>query len=282
MSRRILPHEAVFGLFLVVTWARFVAVIGPFSPEAMLYLGCLALDVALIAACERQPSRGRWLLRLAFHPVAMNVLFMHMKGAIPKLSPFRLDASLQHLDRLLVGTNLSLRLESHIHPALTEALSFCYLLFFPYLLFSLVWIYRRDLRTLRAFHVGLFTVYGLGFLGYSFVPAWGPWIAMADAFHTPLTGWAFTHWNDAVVRAGSNGVDVFPSLHCAVSAFLLGFDARHSRWRFWLYLVPCVGLWGSTLYLRYHYAVDLLAGFALAALALAGSRHFEKKDNRCP
>jgi membrane-associated phospholipid phosphatase len=63
-------------------------------------------------------------------------------------------------------------------------------------------------------------------------------------------------------------VDVFPSLHCAASAFVLAFDRRQSRGRFWVFLVPVVGLWFSTLYLRFHYLVDLVAGFALAALAL--------------
>ena len=31
----------------------------------------------------------------------------------------------------------------------------------------------------------------------------------------------------------------------------------------------------STVYLRYHYFIDLVAGFALAALALAVARRFE-------
>jgi membrane-associated phospholipid phosphatase len=35
-----------------------------------------------------------------------------------------------------------------------------------------------------------------------------------------------------------------------------------------------VGLWVSTIYLRYHYAVDLVCGFGLAALALwLSNRH---------
>src|SRR6185436_20573066 len=113
----------------------------------------------------------------------------------------------------------------------------------------------------RAFLVGLFTVYGIGFLGYSFVPAWGPWIAMKSAFSVPLDGFAVTSLNTTIVTLGSNGVDVFPSLHCAVSSYFLFFDRTHARWRHRLYLVPCIGLWISTIYLRYHYFVDVLAGF---------------------
>jgi membrane-associated phospholipid phosphatase len=74
-------------------------------------------------------------------------------------------------------------------------------------------------------------------------------------------------------------VDVFPSLHCAVSAFFLFFDLLHRRWRFWLYLVPCVGLWLSTIYLRYHYFIDVICGFVLAAFALWAS---EKRSSDLP
>jgi membrane-associated phospholipid phosphatase len=173
---------------------------------------------------------------------------------------------------------LSLRLESWIHPWLTEALSSCYILFFPYLAFSLVWYFRGELATLRAFLVGMFTIYGIGFLGYSLVPAWGPWVALKDAFHVPLEGFAITRWNDAIVRWGSNGVDVFPSLHCALSSYFLFFDRRHARWRFRLYLVPCIGLWISTIYLRYHYFIDIAAGFALSAFALWLAARFERRE----
>jgi membrane-associated phospholipid phosphatase len=37
---------------------------------------------------------------------------------------------------------------------------------------------------------------------------------------------------------------------------------------FWIALPLAVGLWVSTIYLRHHYVVDLLAGFALAPVAL--------------
>jgi membrane-associated phospholipid phosphatase len=191
-----------------------------------------------------------------------------------------MDARLRELDALLVGGNLSLRLESAIRPWLTEALSCCYILFFPYLLFSLVYYFKKDLATLRAFLVGMFTIYGIGFIGYSLVPAWGPWIAMKDAFHMRLEGFAVTRWNNAIVTWGSNGVDVFPSLHCALSSYFLFFDRRHTRWRYLVYLVPCIGLWFSTIYLRYHYFVDIVCGFALSAFALWLSAHYEARHER--
>jgi hypothetical protein len=277
-ERVLLPHEAIFGGFLVVTWARFAWILGPASGESLLYLAMIAADAGLVAWCRARETERRWRARLLFHPVALNVVFMHMKEAIPKIVPERMDAALQRIDAAFVGGNLSLRMEPFVRPALTEVLSGCYLLFFPYLAFSIVVYFRRDLATLKAFLVGMFTVYGIGFLGYTLVPAWGPWIAMADRFHVALEGGPLTRWNDAIVRWGSNGVDVFPSLHCALSCYFLLFDLRHARWRFLVYTAPAAGLWVSTLYLRYHYAIDVAAGFALAGLGRWVSARFERRE----
>ncbi|MGA2557962.1 MAG: phosphatase PAP2 family protein, partial [Verrucomicrobiota bacterium] len=211
---------------------------------------------------------------LLFYPLAMNVVFFHMKTAIPQIHPERMDALLRQIDQGSIGTNLSLRLQPLVHPALTEFFSFCYILFFPYLLFSMICYFCGDVALLKKFAIGLFTIYGIGFLGYSLVPAAGPGLSMTSQFAVPLDGWWITKWNAAIVAAGSNKVDVFPSLHCAISSFLLFFDRRHRPWRFKFYLVPAVGLWLSTIYLRYHYFIDVLCGFALAAFALWLARRY--------
>ncbi len=264
----LLPHEGFFGGFLILTWLRLVVAVGPWDRDAFLYFGLLTVNLGLIAGCRARPTRMNWHLRLWYYPLVMNIVFPTMGSTAMKVSSHTFDPLLEHLDVALVGVTPSLRAQALVRPWLTEILSFCYLLFFPYLAFSVVQNARRGLPHFRGFIVGLFTIYAFGFLGYSWVPAAGPHLAMAERFTTPLTGWALTSLNARVVAEGSNGVDVFPSLHVAVSGFLLGFDWRHARWRHRLYVVPCVGLWFSTVYLRYHYLVDLLCGFALAAFAL--------------
>jgi len=273
---RLLPHEIFFGLFLLITWMRLGWTLGFLGGDALFYLALIAANVWAIWYCRFNPTHARWRLGLLFYPIAMNVVFMHMKTAIPKIHPARMDGFLQYLDSLGIGTNLSVRLQPLVHPVLTEFFSCCYLLFFPYLLFSLIYYFCGDVELLKRFVIGLFTIYGIGFLGYSFFPASGPGHAMAGQFTVPLTGWWITKWNAAIVARGSNGVDVFPSLHCAVSSFFLFFDRRHRPWRFKLYLVPCVGLWCSTIYLRYHYLVDVLCGFALSAFALWLARRYPR------
>jgi membrane-associated phospholipid phosphatase len=273
---RLLPHELFIGLFLLATWMRLGLAAGFLGRDALLYVALIAANAWAIWFCRSNGTSLRWRLGLLFYPLAMNVVFFQMKTAIPKIHPERMDAWLEQIDRLGIGTNLSLRLQPLVHPALTEFFSFCYLLFFPYLLFSMIYYFCGEVELLKKFVIGLFTIYGIGFLGYSLVPAAGPCLAMTGQFTVPLDGWRITKWNAAVVAGGSNGVDVFPSLHCAISSFLLFFDRRHRPWRFRLYLVPAAGLWLSTIYLRYHYFIDVLCGFALAAFGLWLARRYPR------
>jgi membrane-associated phospholipid phosphatase len=265
--RPIFLHEACFALFAGVAWARFTLELGPASPDALFYLALLVGAAALVAAGPVLATGAGAKLRLAVYPAALTAAYMNMGPALARAGAPLRDAELLRLDRLLTGTTPSLALQPLVHPALTEALSLCYGLFIPYFATSLIWYFFRELPVARGFFVGLLGLYWVGFLGYLLVPARGPYLAFPDLFTVPLAGGVLTRANATLVALGSNHVDVFPSMHCAASAFILAFDRRHSRRRFWLFLVPVVGLWLSTVYLRFHYLVDLLAGFALAALA---------------
>ncbi|MEI7953535.1 MAG: phosphatase PAP2 family protein [Verrucomicrobiota bacterium] len=273
---KLLPHEGIFGLFLVVTWLRLVLAVGPLDRDTVLFLVVLLANIGVIGWCWRHETPLRWQVRLWFYPVALNTVFPLMGSAVLKITPHKFDAQLAALDHLLFGATLSERAQLLATPLLTEILSFCYLLFFPYLFVSWLYYAKRGLPLQRKLMVGLFTIYGIGFLGYSWVPAGGPHLALADNFTLPLTGWGITRFNAYVVANGSNGVDVFPSLHCAISCFLLFFDRQHARWRHRLYLVPCCGLWLATIYLRYHYFTDVVAGFALATFALWLANHWDR------
>ena len=84
---------------------------------------------------------------------------------------------------------------------------------FPDLLVSCarqVWARRTDLEQAQRFHARVFSVYAAGFIGYLLMPAAGPYLATPDAFSHTITGGWMTALNDAIVRRGSNHVDVFP------------------------------------------------------------------------
>ena len=224
---------------------------------------------------QRNAGRKKWSRLAAVCgclAIGMNVSYQAMAGAVPAVRAERYDTYLLAVDRFLLGETPSVWMQQLATPWLTELMSLCYIFFMPLLFFSLLRYFFRRRELLGEFYTGLFTVYGLGFLGYLAVPATGPWLAYPDMFSIKLTGGAITAINHTMVVQGSNRVDVWPSLHCAVSMFILGFAWLHHRREFWGLLLPVIGLWLSTFYLRYHYFIDVMSGFAIAAFALYESR----------
>jgi membrane-associated phospholipid phosphatase len=265
---RLLPHELLCAMFFAYLWIRLAAAAGWLASDTLVSLLFLAASVAAAALCPVPRTDLRWRLRLAAHPLLMNLAYFWMETAIPRLDPTPADEALQIADGWLVGTSLCLRLEDWIHPAATELLSFCYIWYLAYLFSSQIEYLCGPVRLLKRFYAGMFTIYAIGYVGYSSLPAAGPYLAMADRFRVPLEGGWFTRFASELVLAASNRVDIFPSLHVANSLYILLFDRLHKPWRFRLCLIPCAGLFISTIYLRYHYFIDVVCGAALSFLAL--------------
>ena len=259
----VLPHEWVFGTFLLLTAVRLFAHGGAARGWSFVFFGCLLAALSPLAWDESALTPLRWRLRLLVYPAVMGISFYALGAAVPLLGSPRVDDLLLSWDRALFGQTPALAWEPWLRPWLENIAMAGYLFFFYYLIAGPGHYCLRDLRLFRKCIVGLFTLYGLAFLGYTFLPAAGPHVYMA--FQTPLRGWLLD-WTLKPVNQGSNSLDVFPSVHVAASLYLLLFDWKHWRRRFWWVLAPCLILWFSTLYLRFHYFVDILAAIVVALI----------------
>jgi membrane-associated phospholipid phosphatase len=258
----ILPHEWIFVTFLLVTGLRLFVHGGIAERWSLLFFGLSAAAVTVFFWAEQNPTPLRWRIRLLFYPAAMGLSFYAMGLAIPLLGIPPVDGLLIQWDRALVGETPAIAWEPWLRPHLEDVAMAGYIFFFYYLIAGPGHYCISNLRLFRKCIVGLFTMYGLAFMGYTVLPAGGPHIYLA--FKTPLQGPWLLNWTIKTVNAGSNGLDVFPSVHLAASLYLLLFDWKHWRRRFWWVLLPCLVLWFSTMYLRFHYLVDLLAAAILA------------------
>jgi membrane-associated phospholipid phosphatase len=82
----------------------------------------------------------------------------------------------------------------------------------------------------------------------------------------PFTRWLYETLNQ-LERAGKMR-DVFPSGHAAIALMVQFYYFRwFGRRGFWLLPLTCA-LLISTVYLGYHYAIDVIAGAGLAAFCL--------------
>lgn len=187
------------------------------------------------------------------------------------IAPVDKDALLLRWDRALFGETPAVLLERFNTPWLTSSMSFAYALHVvlpP--LFALLW-YWRDLFTFRWLLLSIFISGIIGANGYVLMPAVGPEFAFPSLFHGTLGGGAFRN-AVALLDAARAMRDAFPSLHVAISSIVLWFAWKRGRGVFAVILPLVLANWLSTMYLRYHYLVDVIAGWATAAASIALAR----------
>lgn len=258
---RLWAHEAAQGLLTLVLLVWLGASAGLTHPATGMIAGVAAFQAVVLVVLRSSGSVLLQKVRLASAYVVGLALFSAPKLVVPALGlPVR-DGLLLGLDRALWGETPAVGLSAFARPWLTELMSACYLSYHLYFHGALAHALWQPLEKGRRLFEWMFTALPLGIAGYLLVPAVGPLKALPGSFEVPLTGGPITTLNEWVVRNGSAVYDVFPSLHVLMTCVLLEHDRREHPRRFRWMLPVAVGLVVSTVYLRYHYAIDLLAGF---------------------
>ncbi|MCP3098901.1 phosphatase PAP2 family protein [Myxococcus sp. K15C18031901] len=264
MVERLHLHEVAltaFGLVLSVALGLVTGWGASVTLQVLAATGLFALAVASCARLDAVPHVFRARLLLAY--VATFFFYASVKDAVPALGlPVR-DAALLRMDAWLFGGSTpSVWLQRWSAPWVYDLFSASYLSFHAYLHLAMAWAVMGPRARAERFFGHVFAAYVLGLVGYYLVPAQGPEVAFPALFSSPVEGGWWTGLNAAVVSHGSSTYDVFPSLHVYITLVLLAHDRVSHPLRFRLLLPVAVLLVLSTLVLRYHYAVDLLAGAA--------------------
>jgi membrane-associated phospholipid phosphatase len=206
------------------------------------------------------------------------------------------DNVLIAVDRAIFGgANPTVWLYQHIPvmPLFVEFLQLCYFMYYllPMILAVEFYIRRRkdnrDIHTIDELETLRFVViYGLltSYIGYLLLPAIGPRFTLHEfwSISTELPGILFTEPLRWLINLGENitvGMtnlqaaqavtrDAFPSGHTEITllTIILGFRYR-ARAR-WFILFIGSGLIFSTVYLRYHYVIDVIGGSLFAVITL--------------
>jgi membrane-associated phospholipid phosphatase len=176
------------------------------------------------------------------------------------------DSALIALDQKLFGFQVSIVLQRFVSAPLTAWMEFAYAFHIWNIPLVGCFIYlRRPRARFREMMCGLVVVSFFGLLGYLLVPAIGPMYTLREHYTVGLSQplAMFNRQMDFMDYARIRR-DVFPSLHVGISFVVWLYAYRNSRRLFWILMPLVLSLWVSTVYLRYHYMVDCIAGLILA------------------
>jgi membrane-associated phospholipid phosphatase len=196
------------------------------------------------------------------------------------------DQLLISLDRILLRVNPTQWLMHYSNPYVTEVLQIAYSLFYAIFLLIGLELYRqRDLSRFRYFSFTIVYGFFLSYIGYLFLPSVGPRFTLHDfskidrelpgLLFTPVLR-SFVNIFESIHPGMSSSAafaaaqrDVFPSGHTMMALVAVSLAYRYRLKVRSAMLILGVLLIIATVYLRYHYAVDLIAGALLAVLCLA-------------
>jgi len=144
-------------------------------------------------------------------------------------------------------------------PLVHEGIHACYFSYYVTIPFVPLWLYFRA-PDRAEFHRCLFTIcltFYASYLAFIILPVHGPNLLRGDDF---TGGVVFVPIMDFIYACAETGGGAFPSSHVAVALVCLLFCLRHSKRLFLAWFFPVLGLTFATVYCRYHYAVDSMAG----------------------
>jgi len=241
------------------------------------YIGLLLLILLVRRTAERMEKRG-WILFRDFLPILLIFeVYDGLGYMLHLINPSDADPLLIRIDRFLFKTDPSLWLEKYASPFLNDLMHLAYFSFYflPILLGIVLWA-KGKRGAFNRLVLGATGAFYLCFIGYILVPAAGPRCTLAQLYQVPLGGTPLTDFVRGFVATAENlQWDCFPSGHTAVALVVLWYALREERGLFYVLLPITILLLISTVYCRYHYVIDLIAGAAVAAVSIILADWFE-------
>jgi hypothetical protein len=217
--------------------------------------------------------------------LALLLSYLQMREILPAVTTRSLDAEIYAFDLRWLHYEPSVAWDKYVSYGTTEWFAFFYFGYFfllgmhifPFMLFG------GSGRLLHHFSLGIFIQFCTSHTLYMVVPGWGPYHHLT--FDHALTGGTFWSLVLQTVHAGSAMKDIFPSLHTGAPVFITLFSFIHRAHKPFKYTWPIMAFCVTqiviaTMFLRWHYLIDIIAGASLSCVSAFGGLAIVKWEER--
>ena len=280
-KRRLVVAGLEIGLTDVVTlgglglFTVLAAVFHRRIPHPLTVVGVDALFIVLYIASLAAMARLRrpWL-RFVLRTAAVQLTFLQVYKAANELQlvflPWQDDRILAW-EQAVFGFQPVVAVQKIYSIPLSEWMFFVYVFYIViYPVLGAIIFFKRgeEANEDYLFQLGLVNlVCGLGFILF---PVASPmhWEKVRALLTEPLTGGVFgviAEWIRANIHQAGGSI---PSPHCAVATVMWFMSLKYTR-RGFLWLAPIIlSLYASTVYGRFHYLADMIAGIAAGVFVI--------------
>jgi hypothetical protein len=248
---------------------------GDLRTAATSAVACLMVLHATAVVAVRSGFLGHGPVAAIVYRICVYGVFQSsyfaLRWVLPTARSAVLDEPLLKLDLAIFKVEPALYLDRFVNPHTTEWFAFFYFSYFFLLAsFVLPMLFAcRDMDLLSEFATSIIMLFGVAHLIYIMVPGFGPWWYMASQFQHRLPNGRFLNLVMSAVHTGGAQKDIFPSLHTGAPTLLTLFAFRNRARMPFKFAWPVMAFFTcniiiATMFLRWHYVIDVIAGLVLA------------------
>lgn len=237
-------------------------------------------------------SKFFYLLWQWYPIVSILYIFKQSYFMVHQINPNDYDWLLIKIDKIIFGVDPTVWIGKFANPILTEILQLAYVSYY-FILFSVVAELFLRKKFSEFYDTGFLICYGfyLSYIGYFLLPAVGPRFTLHDfnLLNSELPGIFFTESIRNFIDAAesiptqiTNAIDfvqrdVFPSGHVQLSLVAIYCAFKYKLSVRWIIIILGALLIISTIYLRYHYAIDVIFGIIFFIFTIWSGKRLEEK-----
>jgi len=268
------------SLLLILTAISFKKV--PSAGYLMLIYFSIIIFQILLVYLSKVNKLLALFRDLVFPVIGVLIIFDSLGLIVHIINPQDIDYVLIRLDYLIFGNYPTVYLERIMHPLLTDVLEVAYstYYFMPVALGIAVKLKGHNENFEKTLFFILLCFY-LSYIGYMLFPALGPRYSIKHLQEKELGGLLLSEQIQNVLNL-LEGVkrDAFPSGHTGVALTVLFLASRFAKSLFWMLSPLVLLLILATVYCRYHYVVDVIAGVVLTVVTITVGELYYKVQMR--
>jgi membrane-associated phospholipid phosphatase len=217
--------------------------------------------VLVVNATNHNPNPWVKFFRHFYPLLFFILLYEETRHLVHIIFPGWFDPLINHLELQVFSVYPTVWMERFISSALNEYLMFTYSFYYLLLfILGLGLFFKNKIEELDNLTFTSAVAFYISFLGFIFFPVEGPKHALMDLHNLKLEGAFFTPLAQGLIKVAGIHGGAMPSSHVAVALVVLIYARRHHRFLYYILSLPILSLFVSTVYGRFHYVSDVVAG----------------------
>ncbi len=253
----------VFTTFLLLAGIGRLEHVGPHFLMRAMMIAFIGVIIFL-----EQEYEGGWTRMLhAMYPLLFLGYFFPETDYLNDLFMEVLDPAIIRMELAVFGSMPSMTFSVCCpQPWFSEMMHAGYFSFYLIILFYAVYYFvkRPELFSQRMF--GFFFAFYVFYLIFDLFPSSGPQYFFTPPANEVPQGYVITDLMNRILAVGDRPTGAFPSSHIGMTWLIMYFFFRDARRLFYLWLLPALILTFATVYIKAHYAVDVIGGFLMVPL----------------